>query len=114
MCVRAKCSRTTGLLHNKTNHNREIQTRAAQHTSIRLFRASSQDPEEFRKKMSRMADPPSVRVSDEQVVKLNIILDDNALQFHEARQKMDPEMQAIASRQQNRIRAMLKPEQREE
>src|SRR5258708_1946234 len=70
-------------------------------------------PEAFRKEMvaewqKRMS------LNDEQVTKLNIILDETRSQFHEARQKMDPEMQAIRHGQQDKIRAMLKPEQRAE
>jgi hypothetical protein len=86
----------------------------------RLYTASTvnakqgpKNPEEFRKKM--VAEwQTRLSLSEDQVVKLNIILDDTRSQFHEARQKMDPQMQAIRRAQQNRIRAMLKPEQREE
>ena len=71
------------------------------------------NPEEFRKKM--VAEwQKRLTLSDEQVTKLNIILDETRSQFHEARQKMDPEMQAIRHGQQDKIRAMLKPEQRAE
>jgi hypothetical protein len=76
-------------------------------------KAPKSNPEEFRKKM--VAEwQKRLTLSDDQVVKLNIILDDTRSQFHEARQKMDPEMQAIRQGQQAKIRAMLKPEQREE
>ena len=86
----------------------------------RLYTASAvnakqvpKNPEEFRKKM--VAEwQTRLSLSEDQVLKLNIILDDTRSQFHEARQKMDPEMQAIRRSQQNRIREMLKPEQREE
>ncbi|SRR5258706_5385892 len=69
--------------------------------------------EEFRKKM--VAEwQKRLSLSDDQVLKLNVILDDTRSQVHEARQKMDPEMQAIRHGQQDKIRAMLKPEQRAE
>ena len=71
------------------------------------------NPEEFRKSM--VAEwQKRLTLSDEQVIKLNIILDDTRSQFHEAKKKMDPEMQAIRHGQQDKIRAMLKPEQRAE
>ena len=70
-------------------------------------------PEDFRKEM--VAEwQKRLTLNDEQVTKLNIILDDTRSQFHEAKKKMDPEMQAIRHGQQDKIRAMLKPEQRAE
>jgi len=56
---------------------------------------------------------PAFRCSDEQVVKLNIILDRYALQFHEARQKMGSgDAGDFVAPSRTGIRAMLKPEQR--
>jgi hypothetical protein len=82
-------------------------------SAVNAKQGGPKNPEEFRKKM--VAEwQTRLSLSDDQVLKLNIILDDTRSQFHEARQKMDPEMQAIRRSQQNRIREMLKPEQREE
>ena len=85
----------------------------------RLYSASTvtatkqKNPEDVRKKM--VADwQARLNLNEEQVTQLNMIFDETRSRFHEARQKLDPEMQAIRKDQQDMIRAMLKPEQRSE
>src|ERR1051326_4330218 len=71
------------------------------------------NPEEFRKKM--VAEYQTrLNLTEEQILHLNIILDETRSRFQEQHQKMDPELLKIRHEQQDKIRAMLKPEQRAE
>src|SRR5262249_38644625 len=76
-------------------------------------RASKLSPEEFRKKMVSEYQN-RLSLSEEQVLHLNIILDETRSRFQEQHQKMDPELQKIRHEQQDKIRSMLKPEQKAE
>jgi hypothetical protein len=55
-----------------------------------------------------------LKLSDVQVAKLVVILDDAKARFKQARDKMDPEMKQIQEDQRNRTREMLNPDQRAE
>ena len=81
----------------------------------RLYTVSSvvanPNPEEMRK---RMVDNMRTRLklSEDQVMKLNLILDEARGRFHESQEKMRPELNAIHQNQVDSVRAMLTPEQR--
>jgi hypothetical protein len=70
-------------------------------------------PEEFRKKM--VAEYQNrLSLTNDQVTHLNIILDETRSRFQEEHQKMDPILLGIRHEQQDKIRAMLKPDQKAE
>jgi len=70
-----------------------------------------QPPEEMRKHF--VSDLQTrLKLSDDQVMKLNLILDEARGRFHETQEKMRPEMEAIRQNQIDSIKAMLSPEQR--
>jgi hypothetical protein len=70
-------------------------------------------PEEFRKRFVGDA-KTRLKLSDDQVMKLNLILDESRGRFHEVRAKEKPELDAIRKNQRESIMTMLTPEQREE
>jgi Spy/CpxP family protein refolding chaperone len=85
----------------------------------RLYTVSSvsakgtRNPEEWRKKtMSEMQ--TRLKLTDDQVVKLNAIMDETRARVEETRQKMRPAYQKINEEQQSKIRALLSPEQQAE
>jgi hypothetical protein len=67
-------------------------------------------PEEFR---HQYVDEMKTRVgmTDDQLKKLNVILDETGARFHDSREKHNLEVKQIREEQFNRIRAMLTPEQ---
>ena len=70
-------------------------------------------PEDYRKKtMEEMR--RRLELSEEQATKLNGIMDETRARFHEAREKMKPEMDSIGHAQTEKIRAMLNPKQQAE
>jgi hypothetical protein len=74
---------------------------------------TTRNPEEFRKTyMTEMKG--RLKLTPEQVVQLNGILDGTRARFHEARERLKPELDTIRKEQQDKVRAMLKPEQRPE
>jgi hypothetical protein len=83
----------------------------------RLYTVSSvvanPNPEEMRK---HFVDDMRTRLmlSDDQVMKLNLILDEARGRFHETQDKMRPELNAIRQNQIDSVRAMLTPPQRAE
>jgi hypothetical protein len=72
-----------------------------------------QSPEEMRK---HLVDDMRARLklSDDQVMKLNLILDEARGRFHETQDKMRPELNAIHQNQIDSVRAMLTSAQRDE
>ena len=70
-------------------------------------------PEEMRKKFVEGM-RTRLKLSDDQVMKLNLILDEARGRFHETHDKMRPELEAIRQNQVDSVRAMLTPEQRAE
>lgn len=75
--------------------------------------AKAPSPADFRKKhVGEMR--TRLKLTDEQVVSLNKILDHTRDQFRAARERARPEMDRIYQDQVQRITGMLKPEQRPE
>jgi hypothetical protein len=67
-------------------------------------------PEEFRKKV--VAEYQSrLKLNDDQVAKLNTILDETRARIDETRQKMHPAYQKIREEQNEKFRGMLTPDQ---
>jgi Spy/CpxP family protein refolding chaperone len=70
-------------------------------------------PEELRKK--RLAEMQTrMKLSDDQVGKINSIMDETRAKFHEVRERYRPEMDALESAQRDKVRSILSPEQRAE
>jgi hypothetical protein len=76
-----------------------------------MGRGTIQSPEEMRKHFVNDMQT-RLKLSDDQVLKLNLILDEARGRFHETQDKMRPELEAIRQNQMDGIRAMLSPEQR--
>jgi hypothetical protein len=75
--------------------------------------SKSLKPEELRKK--RLAEMQTrMKLSDDQVSKINSIYDETRAKFHEVRERYKPEMDALESAQREKVRAVLSPEQRDE
>jgi hypothetical protein len=75
--------------------------------------ASSKNPEEFRKKI--IAEYQSrLKLNEDQVAKLNIIMDETRARVEETRQKMKPAYQKIHEEQAEKVRAILSPDQQAE
>jgi Spy/CpxP family protein refolding chaperone len=70
-------------------------------------------PEELRKK--RLAEMQTrMKLSNEQVSKINSIYDETRVKFHEVREKYRPQMDALESEQREKVRSVLTAEQRDE
>lgn len=87
----------------------------------RLYNASvvvakppaTKNPEEFRKKV--IAEYQSrLKLTPDQVAKLNAIMDETRARVEETRQKMKPAYQKIHEEQSEKVRALLSPEQQAE
>jgi polyhydroxyalkanoate synthesis regulator phasin len=75
--------------------------------------AKTKNPEEFRKKV--IAEYRSrLHLTDEQVTKLNVLMDETRARVEETRQKMHPAYQKIRAEQNDKIRQLLSPEQQAE
>lgn len=74
---------------------------------------SKTSPEEYKKRYLNEY-RTRLQLSPEQVSKLEMILDETRARFHEARQKIDPEMKSIQSEQIDKVNQMLSPDQRGE
>jgi len=71
------------------------------------------NPEEFRRRV--MAEYRSrLRLTDDQVTKLNAIMDETRARVEETRQKMHPAYQKIRAEQNEKIRQLLSAEQQAE
>jgi Spy/CpxP family protein refolding chaperone len=69
--------------------------------------------EEVRKKT--LAEMQSrMKLSDDQVAKINSILDETRARFHEVRERYRPQMDEIQKNQRDKVRTILSPEQRAE
>jgi Spy/CpxP family protein refolding chaperone len=55
-----------------------------------------------------------MKLSDEQVSKINSIYDETRAKFHEVRERYRPEMDALESAQRDKVRSVLSAEQRAE
>jgi succinate dehydrogenase flavin-adding protein (antitoxin of CptAB toxin-antitoxin module) len=70
------------------------------------------NPDEWRKRyVNELRD--KVKLDDAQVQRLQAILDETRQRFHNLREQQKPLGDAIQAEQINKIRAMLRPEQRE-
>jgi len=68
------------------------------------------NPAEFRKRyMTEMRS--RLKLTDQQAVELEAVLEETRAQFNMTRASIEPEMQRIRQEQQDRIVAILKPEQ---
>ncbi|HML15679.1 MAG TPA: hypothetical protein VK419_01585 [Bryobacteraceae bacterium] len=75
--------------------------------------AATKNPEEFRKKV--IAEYRSrLKLNEEQVAKLDAIMDETRARVEETRQKMKPAYQKIHDEQAEKIRALLSPDQQVE
>jgi polyhydroxyalkanoate synthesis regulator phasin len=70
-------------------------------------------PEEFRAESIRFMQK-RLKLTDDQVAKLGLIYDETRAQFEGLQKRVEPEQQAIANSQTERIRAMLDDEQKAE
>jgi Spy/CpxP family protein refolding chaperone len=74
---------------------------------------SSPKSEDVRKKT--LAEMQSrMKLSDEQVSKINSIYDETRARFHEVRERYRPQMDALQQDQRDKVRAILSPDQRGE
>jgi Spy/CpxP family protein refolding chaperone len=70
-------------------------------------------PEELRKK--RLAEMQvRMKLSDDQVSRINSIYDETRAKFHEVRERYRPEMDSLEKVQRDKVRAVLSPEQQAE
>lgn len=70
-------------------------------------------PEDVRKKtLSEMQ--TRMKLSDEQVSKINSIYDETRVRFHEVRERYRPEMDKLQQDQREKVRSILSTEQRAE
>ena len=68
-------------------------------------------PEELRKR--RVAEMQTrMKLTDEQVAKINSIYDETRAKFHEVRERYRPEMDALEKAQRDQVRSILSPDQR--
>jgi hypothetical protein len=75
--------------------------------------ASARNPEEFRKQFQAEL-KSRLKLSDEQFSKLDAIMDDTRREYRAARQTIEPEMRKIREEQQQKIGALLSPDQQAE
>jgi len=77
-------------------------------TTVKSFRSPT--PEEVRKKT--LAEMQSrMKLSDEQVSKINSIYDETRARVHEVHEKYKPQTDAITKDQRDKVRSILSPEQ---
>ncbi len=70
-------------------------------------------PEDVRKKtLAEMQ--TRMKLSDDQVSKINAIMDETRARFHEVRERYRPEMDALQKDQRDKVRALLSPAQLDE
>jgi len=71
---------------------------------------SSPKPEDVRKKtLAEMQ--ARMKLTDDQVAKINSIYDDTRARFHEVHEKYRPQLDAITKDQRDRVRSVLSPDQ---
>ena len=81
--------------------------------AVTTVNSKSPKPEELRKK--RIAEMQTrMKLSDEQVAKINSIYDETRAKFHEVRERYRPEMDALENAQRDKVRSILSDEQRAE
>jgi Spy/CpxP family protein refolding chaperone len=71
---------------------------------------SSPKPEDVRKKtLAEMQ--ARMKLTDDQVAKINSIYDDTRARFHEVHEKYRPQLDAITKDQRDKVRSVLSPDQ---
>jgi hypothetical protein len=81
--------------------------------TVSTVSANTRNPEEFRKRY--LADLQArLKLSDNQVAKVNSVMDDTRTRFRAARVTIEPEMRKIREDQQREISELLSPEQQAE
>jgi Spy/CpxP family protein refolding chaperone len=70
-------------------------------------------PEDVRKRVTTEYQQ-RLKLTDDQLAKLNIIMDETRARIEETRQKMHPAYDKIREEQQEKFREMLTPDQRQE
>jgi Spy/CpxP family protein refolding chaperone len=81
--------------------------------AVTTVNSKSPKPEELRKK--RLAEMQTrMKLSDEQVAKINSIYDETRAKFHEVRERYRPEMDALENAQREKVRSILSDDQRAE
>ncbi len=76
-------------------------------------KATAISPEEMRQKYVETL-RTRLKLSGDQVMKLNLILDETRGRYNDAHERMRPTLEAIRNDQTEHIRGMLSPEQRDE
>jgi len=74
---------------------------------------TTRDPEEFRRRYLAEMET-RLHLTAEELTRLNTILDEGRARVREVHERVRPEVQNIRAEQQEKIRAMLRPEQRPE
>jgi DNA anti-recombination protein RmuC len=74
---------------------------------------AARNPEEWRKRYTHEMQT-RLHLDQDQLRKLNEILDETRVRFTEVRERMKPELERIRSEQTDKVRAMLNDSQRQE
>jgi Spy/CpxP family protein refolding chaperone len=78
--------------------------------AVTVVKSNNPKPEDVRKKT--LAEMQSrMKLTDEQVSKINSIYDETRARVHEVRERHKPEMDAITNDQREKVRAILSPDQ---
>lgn len=78
--------------------------------AVSSVKSGNPKPEDVRK--NALAEMKSrMKLSDEQVGKINTIMDETRARFHEVRERYRPEMDAIQKDQRDKVRSLLSPDQ---
>jgi hypothetical protein len=78
--------------------------------TARANRTGRPSEEEFRKQYLQEMET-RLKLTPDQIQKLNVLMDQTRARFHESRQKHNDEMKVIRDEQTNKVRAMLTSEQ---
>jgi len=81
--------------------------------AVSTVKSNSTRPEDVRKKNLTLMQT-RMKLTDEQVSKINSIFDETRARFHEVRERYHPEMDKIQQEQRDKVRSFLSPDQRAE
>jgi Spy/CpxP family protein refolding chaperone len=80
------------------------------HSLYAVTTVKSNPPEDLRKKtLAEMQ--KRMQLSDDQVSKINSIMDETRVRFHEVRERYRPEMDTLQKDQRDKVRSILTPTQ---
>jgi hypothetical protein len=80
------------------------------HSLYAVTTVRSNPPEDLRKKtLAEMQ--KRMQLSNEQVTKINSIMDETRARFHEVRERYRPEMDSLQKDQRDKVRSILSPSQ---